>query len=70
MEFILNHDEESSYYKVHKYKQMSDDAIQTINPGFNCLWSLDKKKCSESMYKPLKFSQIVLKILAISSFWD
>lgn len=43
MEFILNHDEKRSYYKMHKYKQMSDDAIQMINPGFNCLWSLDKK---------------------------
>ena len=69
MKFILNHDEKRSYYKMHKYKQMSDDAIQMINPGFNCLWSLDKKS-SKSMQTTLKFSQIPLKMLAISRFWS
>lgn len=44
MEFIPSHDEKSAYSKTHKYKQMSDDAIQMINPNLHHLWSLDKKK--------------------------
>lgn len=56
MEFILSHDEKSAYSKMHKYKQMSDDTIQMINPGLQrCrLWtarrvqkSMPKKTTSE-----------------------
>lgn len=68
MEFILSHDEKSAYSKMHKYKQMSDDTIQMINPGFQCYGLWTTKRVQKSMQKnpPLKFSQIPLKMLASS----
>lgn len=51
---------------MHKYKQMSDDAIQMINLGLNHFWSLDKKKSLKvnalKKKKKLKFSQIPFKM--------